>query len=75
MQNFQPLGLRRFQQKAQVVTPDTVYWERLAVSLQCTSTYKMRTKESLFCYLFTCQPETGAAQGTHNYRLYRLQSK
>lgn len=34
MQAFHPLSVRRFQQKAQVVTPDTVYWERLGVSLQ-----------------------------------------
>ncbi|TDG41547.1 hypothetical protein AWZ03_012033 [Drosophila navojoa] len=30
MTNFQPLNIRRFQQKAQVVTPDTIYWNRLA---------------------------------------------
>ncbi|XP_064546651.1 U3 small nucleolar RNA-associated protein 15 homolog [Drosophila montana] len=30
MTNFQPLNVRRFQQKAQVVTPDTIYWNRLA---------------------------------------------
>ncbi|EDV92057.1 U3 small nucleolar RNA-associated protein 15 homolog [Drosophila grimshawi] len=29
MNNFQPLNIRRFQQKAQVVTPDTTYWNRL----------------------------------------------
>ncbi|XP_068158854.1 U3 small nucleolar RNA-associated protein 15 homolog [Drosophila tropicalis] len=28
--NFQPLNVRRFQQKAQVETPDTIYWDRLA---------------------------------------------
>ncbi|EDW06560.1 U3 small nucleolar RNA-associated protein 15 homolog [Drosophila mojavensis] len=30
MTSFQPLNIRRFQQKAQVVTPDTIYWDRLA---------------------------------------------
>ncbi|KAH8329855.1 hypothetical protein KR067_005637 [Drosophila pandora] len=28
--NFLPLNIRRFQQRAQVETPDTVYWERLS---------------------------------------------
>ncbi|XP_017112871.1 U3 small nucleolar RNA-associated protein 15 homolog [Drosophila elegans] len=28
--NFLPLNTRRFQQRAQVETPDTVYWDRLA---------------------------------------------
>ncbi|KAH8416839.1 hypothetical protein KR222_006990 [Zaprionus bogoriensis] len=30
MNNFQPLNIRRFKQKTQVVTPDSVYWDRLA---------------------------------------------
>lgn len=32
MSNFKPLNVKKYQKAAAVVTPDTVYWKRLAVS-------------------------------------------